>query len=108
MCASTSSSYDPAHRAAYALDVGPIPEGLTIDHLCRVRHCVRPDHLEPVTQAENTRRAALANKSTGLVRVDGPTWDAAKARAEAEDLVLSEEIRRFLERWGKAYRKEGK
>lgn len=48
-----------AHRVAYELLVGPIPEGLTLDHLCRVRNCVRPDHLEPVTQAENTRRASL-------------------------------------------------
>lgn len=46
----------PAHRVAYELFVGPIPEGLTLDHLCRVRHCVNPLHLEPVTRGENTRR----------------------------------------------------
>jgi hypothetical protein len=45
-----------AHRWAYESLVGPIPEDLVIDHLCRVRNCVRPDHLEPVTVAENTRR----------------------------------------------------
>jgi hypothetical protein len=45
------------HRYAYELLVGPIPEGLELDHLCRVRCCVRPDHLEPVTHAENLRRA---------------------------------------------------
>lgn len=45
-----------AHRFAYELLVGPIPDGLVIDHLCRVRHCVNPDHLEPVTQRENLRR----------------------------------------------------
>lgn len=45
-----------AHRVAYELAKGPIPEGLVIDHLCRVRHCVNPDHLEPVTIRENTLR----------------------------------------------------
>ena len=45
-----------AHRFAYELWVGPIPKGLTLDHLCRVRHCVNPDHLEAVTQGENVRR----------------------------------------------------
>ena len=44
------------HRVAYELLVGQIPEGLVLDHLCRVRNCVNPDHLEPVTSAENTRR----------------------------------------------------
>ena len=46
-----------AHRYAYEVMVGSIPEGLELDHLCRVRHCVNPDHLEPVTHAENMRRA---------------------------------------------------
>ena len=35
-----------AHQHAYVLNAGPIPEGKVIDHLCRVRRCVRPDHLE--------------------------------------------------------------
>lgn len=45
-----------AHRVGYELSVGPIPDGLVLDHLCRNRRCVRPDHLEPVTLAENTLR----------------------------------------------------
>jgi hypothetical protein len=45
-----------AHRLVYELFLGPVPEGLELDHLCRNPNCVRPDHLEPVTHAENTRR----------------------------------------------------
>ena len=45
-----------AHRVVYEALVGPIPEGRQLDHLCRVRHCVNPDHLEPVTPRENTVR----------------------------------------------------
>lgn len=53
-----------AHRVAYELYVGPIPTGMTLDHLCRVRCCVNPDHLEPVTNAENIRRGD-SGKATG-------------------------------------------
>lgn len=45
-----------AHRVAYELLVGPVPEGLDLDHLCRVRACINPTHLEPVTRLENVRR----------------------------------------------------
>lgn len=44
------------HRFAYEVLVGPIPAGMTLDHLCRIRHCVNPAHLEPVTNRENILR----------------------------------------------------
>lgn len=58
-----------AHRVSYQLNVGPIPDGLVLDHLCRVKNCVRPDHLEAVTQRENVLRgmapsAIAARRST--------------------------------------------
>jgi hypothetical protein len=45
-----------AHRVAYEQVKGPIPEGMVLDHLCRNRACVNPDHLEVVSVGENTRR----------------------------------------------------
>lgn len=45
-----------AHRVLYERHKGPIPEGLQIDHLCRNKRCVNPDHLEAVTSVENARR----------------------------------------------------
>lgn len=49
---------DMAHRWAYEFYVEPIPTGFDIDHLCRNKSCVNPDHLEPVTRRENVLRAA--------------------------------------------------
>lgn len=51
--------YDYAHRVAYELMNGSIPDGLVIDHLCRVRSCCNPDHLQAVTHAENVRRGLV-------------------------------------------------
>lgn len=48
--------YARAHRSVYAHLRGPIPAGLTLDHLCRVKCCVNPDHLEPVTLKVNILR----------------------------------------------------
>lgn len=45
-----------AHRFAYEFCGGSIPVGMVIDHLCRVRRCVKPEHMEVVTRGENSRR----------------------------------------------------
>lgn len=49
-----------AHRVSYEVFVGPVPDGLQLDHRCRVHPCVNPAHLEPVTPRENTERGWLA------------------------------------------------
>lgn len=49
-----------AHRMLYETLYGPLQEGLELDHLCRVRHCVNPAHLEPVSHSENVRRGTGA------------------------------------------------
>lgn len=49
-----------SHRWAYEFFVEPIEDGMVMDHLCRNRRCVNPDHLEPVTQGENLKRGYAA------------------------------------------------
>jgi hypothetical protein len=51
-----------AHRISYEIFAGPIPAGMDLDHKCRVRCCVNPAHLEPVSRSENLRRSPLMNR----------------------------------------------
>ena len=71
-----------AHRFAYELLVGPIPEGLTLDHLCFNTLCVNPKHLEPVTMRENLMRgngfSAKAARATHCPQ--GHPYDEANTR----------------------------
>lgn len=69
-----------AHREIYQRFKGPIPEGLTLDHLCRNRRCVNPEHLEAVTQSTNVRRGNSGKYSARLVEVIA-SWLLVGARS---------------------------
>lgn len=71
-----------AHRVAFELLVGQIPEGLTLDHLCRNRLCVNPKHLEPVTNKENILRGTgpSAHNSRKTTCPQGHQYDYAVAK----------------------------
>ena len=64
-----------AHRVLYELLVGPIPEGLELDHLCRVRECVNPKHLQPVLHRVNVWRGARMHRQTHCKRGHAMTED---------------------------------
>lgn len=72
-----------AHRVFYERHVGPIPDGLQLDHLCRQRLCVNPAHLEPVTSVENLRRGnvvKLTPRDVRAIRASNETTVALAAR----------------------------
>jgi hypothetical protein len=73
-----------AHRLSYERVVGLIPSGLEIDHLCRNRACVRPDHLEPVTRRVNGLRGY------GVGGVNSRKVSCPKGHAYTDDNVLFE------------------
>lgn len=72
-----------AHRAAYEIFTGPIPDGYQVDHLCRVRRCVNPAHLEAVTQTENIHRSdapTIVNWRADVCKYGHPMADAYPQR----------------------------
>jgi hypothetical protein len=68
-----------AHRITYEILVGPIPQGMDLDHLCRVRACCNPAHLEPVTRRENlVRGETLIARQVALIHCpQGHPYDEA-------------------------------
>lgn len=77
-----------AHAVSYEVFVGPIPDGMQLDHLCAVKHCINPKHLEPVTGRENTRRAFRRREAcrNGHPLADGHAGGTcAQCRREGRD-----------------------
>jgi hypothetical protein len=74
-----------AHRLAWTIENGPIPDGLQLDHLCRNRPCVRPEHTEPVTNRENGRRGlgGHINRSK-LYCPSGHPYNAANTKVTSD------------------------
>ena len=74
-----------AHRLIYEVLVGPIPEGLQIDHLCRKRPCINPLHLEPVTARQNVLRGntTAAQHAAQTHCQDGHLFDLANTQINA-------------------------
>jgi hypothetical protein len=83
-----------AHRVIYEHVVGPIPPGITLDHLCRVRSCVNPAHLEPVTNVENVMRGngigALNARKTRCKRGHEFTPENTRVRPGKRDCIACE------------------
>lgn len=95
-----------AHRLSYELFVGPIPRDLQVDHLCRVRSCVNPEHLEAVTQRENllrgqtvtARNAAVTHCPRGHAYDAENTWYQVKGHKRRCRICTLESNRRSAAR----------
>ncbi len=83
----------PAHRIAYEIFVGMVPFGLELDHLCRVRHCVNPEHLEAVTHLENVRRGIAAiKKKRGIFPKGAGGWQKLNTHCPKGHLYSGENL----------------
>lgn len=86
-----------AHRYYYEFYVGPIPDGLVVDHLCRVRACCNPEHLEVVTIQENNVRSGLVKRKTHCSR--GHSYENARKKPNGAVAQCSECLReKYYER----------
>lgn len=86
-----------AHRFAYELVNGPVPDGLVLDHLCRVRRCVNPAHLEAVTQRVNLMRSPATRAARRLLSTcaRGHEFDAANTYTRRNGTRLCRECARL-------------
>lgn len=99
-----------AHRVMYEQQVGPIPQGLELDHTCRVPACVNPSHLEPVTQRENIHRQSKTKlrdedvAAAYLLRLEGKSWPSIAEPFGVSRTRLLTRVREYCERTGLPYR----
>lgn len=100
-----------SHRLMYEAKVGPIPKGLEIDHLCRIRSCVKPEHLEAVTRRENSLRsesfAAINARKTHCIHGHEFTPENTYVKPNGHRQCRrcnSEQMARYYNRRGKGVR----
>ena len=80
-----------AHRISYELCVGPIPDGVLLDHVCQIRACCNPRHLRPVTAAQNLQNLSGAHRDS-RTGVRGVWWDSGRNYFRAAVMVSGRRI----------------
>lgn len=88
---------DTVHRVIWQELIGPIPEGMWVDHLCQVRHCCNPDHLELVVPGENTRRGAQGRHGyckRGHTMSPANTYTRPNGKTECRSCMRLAQLRR--------------
>jgi hypothetical protein len=91
-----------AHRYVYEQFVAPIPEGMCIDHTCRVRHCVNPDHLRVVTPTQNALENSLGRGAVNASRTHCPNGHPFEGR----NLIRTKAGQRLCRTCRNAYMRE--
>jgi hypothetical protein len=98
--ASYGGRHGPAYRLVYEDHIGPIADGYELDHLCRVRACVNPAHMEPVPHAVNVRRGASQKVTPAdialarLRRAQGCSWRAIGRELGVKHTTISTQVAR--------------